>query len=91
MFHLLNKSKYDDELIIKLKGLVSVDEEGNPKKILMTKQYLDGDYYILVNTLLHYAILLYLNGEENPKRLDFNEWANKAYIETVSGGNIDEL
>ena len=37
MFHLLNKSKYDDELIIKLKGLVSVDEEGNPKKILMTK------------------------------------------------------
>jgi hypothetical protein len=28
--------------------------------------------------------------EEKPNRLDFNDWANKAYIETVSGGNRDE-
>ena len=53
--------------------------------------FFKGDYYTIVNTLFHYAALLYLTTEENPKRLDFGDWANKAYIETVSGGSRDEL
>ena len=28
--------------------------------------------------------------EENPTRKDFDDWANKVYIETVSGGNTNE-
>lgn len=79
---------YDDKFNIKIKGLVKLDENNDPRKIFIKKEYFDGDYYILINTLFHYASLLYLSTEENPNRLDFNEWANKAYIETVSGGNL---
>lgn len=88
MFNLFNN--YDDEFTIKIKGLIQLNEEGNPKKIFIKKEFLDGDYYTLVNTLFHYASMLYLEAEDNPNRLDFNDWANKAYIETVSGGNKDE-
>lgn len=82
--------EYDDKFNIKIKGLIRLNEDDNPEQIIIKKEYLDGDYYILVNTLLHYAAMLYLNAEENPKRLDFNDWANKAYIEAVKGGTNNE-
>ena len=66
-----------------------MNEEGNPKKILIKKEIFDGDCYTIINTLFHYAAMIYLGCEENPTRKDFNDWANKVYIETVSGGNID--
>ena len=44
---------------------------------------------MLLNTLLHYASLIYLMYEENPKRLDFNDWANKAYIATVQEEDLN--
>jgi len=80
---------YDDKFNIKIKGLIQLEDE-HPKKILIKKEYFDGDYYTIVNTLLHYAAILYLDTEENPKRLDFNDWANKAYIEAVAGGRNNE-
>ena len=88
MFNLFNNG-YDDEFTIKIKGLIKLNEEGNPKKILIKKEFFDGDYYTIVNTLFHYAAMAYLRYEENPTRKDFDDWANKAYIETVSGGNIN--
>lgn len=90
MFRLFKREDYDDNFSINLKGLIKLNEDDTPKKILITKEVFKGDYYTIVNTLLHYASLLYLTAEENPNRLDFNDWANKAYIETVSGGNRDE-
>ena len=89
MFRLFTKENYDSSFTINLKGLIQLNDENVPRKILITKERFSGDYYTIVNTLLHYASLLYLTAEENPKRLDFNDWANKAYIETVSGGNIE--
>ena len=91
MFGLLKRKEYDDDFAINLKGLIKLNEDDTPKKILITKEIFRGDYYTIVNTLFHYAALLYLTTEENPKRLDFGDWANKAYIETVSGGSRDEL
>ena len=88
MFNLFNND-YDDEFIIKIKGLIKLNEEGNPKKILIKKEIFNGDCYTIINTLFHYAAMIYLGCEENPTRKDFNDWANKVYIETVSGGNID--
>lgn len=82
MLNLFNKD-YKDKFQINLKGLVKFDEDIGKGQILITKEKFDGDYYMLLNTLLHYASLIYLMYEENPKRLDFNDWANKAYITTV--------
>lgn len=89
MFRLFKKEDYDDNFSINLKGLIKLNENNAPKKILITKEVFNGDYYTIINTLFHYAVLIYLMEEEKPTRLDFNDWANKAYIETVSGGNRD--
>lgn len=82
--------KYDDKFNIKIKGFIKLNDENKPEQITISREHFDGDYYILVNTLLHSAAMLYLNEEENPKRLDFNEWANKAYMEAVKGGTNNE-
>ena len=37
MFNLFNND-YDDEFTIKIKGLIKLNEEGNPKKILIKKR-----------------------------------------------------
>lgn len=85
------KYDYDDKFDIKIGGLIKLNKEKNiPDQIIITKQVFSGDYYTIVNTLFHYAATAYLRTEENPTRGDFNEWANKAYIETVSGGNLDD-
>lgn len=90
MFKLFTKENYDSSFVINLKGLIQLNDEDIPRKILITKERFSGDYYTIINTLFHYAALIYLMEEEKPTRLDFNDWANKAYIETVSGGNRDE-
>lgn len=87
MFNLFNNDY--DEFTIKIKGLISLNEE-NPNKVLIKKEYFDGNYDVIVNTLFHYAALAYLACEEKPTRKGFNDWANKTYINTVSGGNINE-
>lgn len=91
MLNLFKKNGYDDYFTINIKGLIKLDNEDMPTKIFIKKECFDGDYYTIMNTLFHYAALVYLKTEEKPKRLDFNEWANKAYIETVAGGNLDEI
>jgi hypothetical protein len=81
---------YDDSFSFKIKGLIKLEEDNSLKNILIKKEHFDGDYYIIVNTLLYYAAMIYLSGEENPKRLDFNEWANHAYIMAVANENRED-